>query len=462
MRHITILLFITAACLGCDPLANPVAGRLTFSSDTVSFDTVFSGVGSSTMEFRAINSENDPLLIDHIWLAGGEDSPFRLNINGEPGNEAEEIVLARNDSIFVFVEVTIDPTGNDAPLAIVDSVNFVSGSYAGRVILEACGQDVLIVDEDINDDAVWLEGKPYVIKGSLLIDTLATLTLEPGTRVFFHHGASVTVAGSLHSSGTPEKRVLFASDRLEDVYSDVPGKWKGIRFLDCSRNNFLNFTDVRNGVMAVELAGKESSVPDLILNGTRLMHNTVASLVAHNADVYAVNSVFAHSGFSTVSITEGGNFDFIYCTMESRWEYAFRSQPVMFIGPGKGSLPEVTVLNSVITGTLGSELAIDASAGEASARFRADSSLIKVDTLRNSWYSTVLFRDVLTGPDPRFIDEIIYDFRPDTLSPMLDRAGSSEAVIWTGDIRNKPRVTGDGADIGAFERQPGEKRKEKQ
>ncbi|MFN2336784.1 MAG: hypothetical protein ABR560_07420 [Bacteroidales bacterium] len=457
MRHIILFLLIAAACLGCDPLANPVSGPLSFSSDTVSFDTVFSGVGSATMEFRVINKENDPLLIDRIWLGGGTNSPFRLNINGVPDTGAEEIVLGRNDSIFIFVEVTIDPTGDDAPLAVLDSVNFVSGSFAGRVILEAWGQDIWLVDEDIDSDAVWTEGKPYVIKNSLLIDTLATLTLGPGTRVFFHYGATVTVAGSLHSSGTPDKRVLLATDRQEEEYADVPGRWKGIRYLDCSRNNFLVFTDVRNAVMAVELDGKESSLPDLLINGTRLMHNTVASLVARNADVFAVNSVFAHSGFSTVSLTEGGSGDFIYCTMESRWEYAYRSQPVMFIGPGKGVLPDVTVINSVITGTLDNELHIDASAPEASARFRADSSLIRVDTLRSGWYSGSLFRDVLTRQNPRFIDESIYDFRPDTLSPLLDRAGRTEAVTWPDDIRNKSRMTDDGPDIGAYERQPGER-----
>lgn len=459
MRHIILFLIIAAACLGCDPLANPVSGRLAFSSDTVSFDTVFSGVGSATREFRAINRENDPVLIDRIWLAGGESSPFRLNINGVPGTGAEDIVLARNDSIFIFVEVTIDPTGDDTPLAVVDSVNFVSGGFAGRVILEAWGQDIWLVNGEIEADAVWTEGKPYVITRSLFIDTLATLRLDPGTRVFSHHGASVTVAGSLQSSGTPDKRVLLATDRLEDVYADVPGRWRGIRFLDCSRDNFLKYTDVRNAVMAVELAGKEGSAPDLLLDGTRLMHNTVASLVARNAEVFAVNSVFSHSGFSTVSLTEGGACDFVYCTMESRWEYAYRSQPVMFIGPGKGVLPDVTVINSVITGTLDNELRIDASASEAAAKFRADSSLIKVDTLRSSWFSSSLFRDVLTGRNPRFIDESVYDFRPDTLSPLVDRAGRTEAVTWPGDIRNKPRLNDAGPDIGAYERQPGEKRK---
>ncbi len=460
MRSIILFLLIAAACLGCDPLANPVSGPLGVSSDTISFDTVFSGVGSATREFRVINTGNDPVLIDRIWLGGGAGSPFRLNIDGVPGTAVEDIVLARNDSLFIFVEVTIDPTGDDAPLAVIDSVNFVSGGFSGKVILEAWGQDIWLVDEDIHADAVWTEGKPYVINGSLLVDTVATLTLNPGARVYFHYGAGMVIAGSLQSEGTPEKRVLFATDRLEEVYTDVPGRWKGIRFMDCSRDNVLNFTEVRNAEIAVFLDGKLSSAPDLEMNGTRLMHNTVASLVVRHGEVFAVNSVFAHSGFSTVSLTEGGGSDFVYCTMESRWEYGYRSEPVLFIGPGEGSLPEVNVLNSVITGTLANELEIDASASAAAGRFRADSSLIKVDTLRSSWYSGSLFRDVITGQNPLFIDESAYDFRPDTLSPLLDRAGRTEAAAWPDDIRKKPRLSDDGPDIGAYERQPGEKRKE--
>jgi len=460
MKHIILYLFLAAACLGCDPLANPVSGNLGFSADTVSFDTVFSGVGSATMEFRTINTGRDPVLIDRIWLGGGDNSPFRLNINGLPVTSDENLVLARNDSLFIFVEVTIDPSGADAPVAVVDSVNFQSGGFTGRVILEAWGQDIWLVDDDIYEDSFWSAGKPYVIKGTLFIDTLSTLTLGPGTRIYMHHGAGITVAGSLQSAGTPDNRVIMATDRLEEEYADVPGRWKGIRFLDCSRSNFLNFTQVRNAEIAVELAGSVGATPDLSMNGAMLMHNTVSSLTARRAEVIAVNSVFSHSGFSTVSLTAGGSYQFIYCTMESRWEYGYRSDPVLFIGKGTGELPQVSLLNSVITGTLGSELKIDGSASDAASRFRADSSLIRVDTVSSSWYSRILFRDVITGASPRFIDEGAFDFRPDTLSPLLDRAGRTEAIAWTDDIRGKSRLTDDGPDIGAFERQPGEKRKE--
>jgi hypothetical protein len=458
MRQLILILLIAAAFLGCDPLANPVSGPASFSSDTVSFDTVFSTVGSVTMEFRAINRGNDPLLIDRIYLGGGTGSPFRLNIDGVPSVSSEEIIIAHGDSLFVFVDVTIDPANEVNPVAVLDSVVFESGSYTGRVILEAWGQDIWLIEDEVTGTATWTEGKPYVVKGSLFVDTSATLVMSPGTRVFFHHNASMTVAGTLITMGDVEEPVIFAADRLEQEYKDVPGYWKGINFLDCSSNNVLESTIIRNAEISVRLSGSETKKPDILLANVSLMHNTVASLVAHNAYVLAVNSLFAHSGFSTVSLTEGGGYDFIHCTMANRWEYSFRSEPVMFIGKGEGVLPEVTVVNTAITGTLNNELFIDAVPSEVTGIFIADSSLIKVDTTGSDWYVRSLFKEVQTTPLPRYIDESAYDYRPDTLSPMIDNAGRTESVRWSRDIRDKPRPTGAGPDIGAYERQPGEKK----
>jgi hypothetical protein len=459
MRQLILFLLIASALLGCDPLANPVTGPVAFSSDTISFDTVFSTVGSVTMEFRAINRGNDPLLIDRIYLGGGTGSPFRLNIDGVPSVSSGEIILAQGDSLFVFVDVTIDPLNEVNPVAVLDSVVFESGSFTDRVILEAWGQDIWLLEDEVTGTATWTEGKPYVISGSFLVDTSATLVMMLGTRVFFHHNASMTVAGTLITMGDVEKPVVFASDRLEEGYKDVPGYWKGITFLDISQNNVLESTDIRNAEISVRLNGSESNKPDILLGKVSLMHNSVASLVARNANVLAVNSLFSHSGFSTVSLTEGGNYDFIHCTMANRWEYSFRSEPIMFIGKSEGVLPEVTVINTVITGTLNNELFIDAVPSEVTGRFIADSSLIKVDTTGSAWYVSGLFKEVQTTPLPRYIDESAYDYRPDTLSPLLDIAGRTEAISWPLDIRNMPRPTGAGPDIGAYERQLGEKKK---
>ncbi|HUW92644.1 MAG TPA: hypothetical protein VMV74_05735, partial [Bacteroidales bacterium] len=84
MRQLIIVILTFLLCLACDPYRNARYGTVTFSCDTVYFDTVFSTIGSVTMEFRAINRNSEPLLIDRIYLGGGSGSPFRLNIDGEP------------------------------------------------------------------------------------------------------------------------------------------------------------------------------------------------------------------------------------------------------------------------------------------------------------------------------------------------------------------------------------------
>jgi len=280
-----------------------------------------------------------------------------------------------------------------------------------------------------------------------------------GTRIFFHNNAGMTVAGTLVTDGNFDKPVLFASDRTEKEYGDVPGQWKGIDFQDCSTGNLLINTEIRNAVIAVKITSIDDGNPDMKISGSKLMHNTVSSLVAQGADIECVNSLFAHTGFSTVSISEGGSCDFVFCTLANRWEYGYRQEPVLFIGKGGGILPVVRIINSVITGNLIDELVIDALSGEISGKIYADSSLIKTDTLKSQWWNSNAFIDVQTKGDPRFIDESNWDLRPDTLSPLIDRAGRTEALLRPYDIRNMLRPTGVAPDIGAYERQPGEKKK---
>jgi hypothetical protein len=267
----------------------------------------------------------------------------------------------------------------------------------------------------------------------------------------------MTVAGTLITEGSFSHPVLFASDRTSPEYGDVPGQWKGIVFQDCSTGNILRGTEIRNADIAVYIASGVNGIPDMKIRDSRLVHNSVSSLVARGGKIECVNTLFAHSGFSTVSLSGAGSFDFTFCTLANRWEYSYRSDPVLYVGNDDGIIPEVTIINSVITGNLIHEMAVDATPGEIIGKIYADSSLIRTDTLLNSWWNHKAFINVQTKFDPRFIEEINYDFRPDTLSPLLDRAGRTEALIFPLDIRNMIRPTGEGPDIGAYERQPGEK-----
>ena len=116
LRKSSFLFFsalVLAFAMACKPEFKPSTEpvTLTFSSDTVYLDTVFSSVGSSTRQMRIVNPSNQAVLINNLYLAGGESSPFRINVNGESGHHFADIQLAANDSIYVFVEVTAAANG---------------------------------------------------------------------------------------------------------------------------------------------------------------------------------------------------------------------------------------------------------------------------------------------------------------------------------------------------------------
>jgi hypothetical protein len=459
MKLTYILFCIAAFCVACDPLANPHHGSVSFSSDTLFFDTVFTTMGSATMEVRAINKSSRPLLLDRVWLAGGSTSPYRINIDGTPDYQLDDITLAAGDSLFVFVEVKIDPLDSDLPVSVTDSIMFQSGNDVSRVFLQAWGQDIILLRNERVGDVLWSGLKPYVIYGDLFVDTAKTLSITRGTRIYFHNDASMTVAGRIVVSGEKDSPVLFASDMTYKAYDDVPGQWKGISFETCSNGNKISDAVIRNADIALNLKGDIlKGVPDIDLYNVTVLHNSVSSLYAASSNVKAANCVFGHTGFSAINIVSGGNAEFIQCTVAEKWEYNYRSAPALNIGKGNGTqLPVVSVSNSVITGDLKNEIAIEGGPSDIISKVFFDTCLIQVDTLSTPWWNHRCFKGPIIGRKPGFINWNDYDYRPDTLSELTDRAGKIKGSLLPEDIRHKPRPVFNGPDIGAYERQKGEK-----
>jgi len=461
MKPIYTAIVLALLCMACDPFANPENARLTFSSDTLFFDTIFTAIGSTTMEVRAKNLTDRPVLIDEIRLAGGEDSPFRININGYPSTISNNITIAAGDSIFIFVDVEIDPFNSDNPVSVIDSIMFTSGNYFSRVILAAWGQDIFLIENGTIGNETWHSGKPYIVYGTVLIDTSATLNVTEGTRVFFHNDASMIVAGNIIVTGTKEHQVTFASDRTSKEYEDVPGQWKGIVFRSCSSSNIITDAVIRNATIALDIEGDPLvGRPDIDILNTSVIHNSVSSLNAVYSDVKSANSLFANTGFSTVSLTNATDASFIHCTIANYWVYNIRTKPSLFLGKGSAenaTLPSLSAYNSVVAGDLKSEITIDALSSELPGLILFDSCFVVTYINNNSWWNEDCFIGTTIGSKPGFIDRSLFDFRPDTLSPLSDVAGKTKALLYPEDIRHRQRPAFNSPDIGAYERQPGEK-----
>ena len=109
-----------------NPLTTDPSDKLEFSEDTVIFDTVFTTLGSTTKRLLVYNPSDKKINISSIYLAEGSASKFRLNVDGTPGISHKNIEIEGKDSLFIFVEVTLDASGLNNPFIITDSILFMT------------------------------------------------------------------------------------------------------------------------------------------------------------------------------------------------------------------------------------------------------------------------------------------------------------------------------------------------
>jgi len=167
------------------------SAKLEFSTDTVMFDTVFTTIGSTTQQFKIYNRHNEFVKVSSIYLANGNTTKFRLNINGIRATKIENVEIPPKDSLFIFVEVTLDPNNTNNPLAIIDSMVCVTNGNVQDVKLVAFGQDVHLIKGQIIQSQTWNNDKPYLVYNSMLVDSLHTLTINAGTKIYFHRGSTM-------------------------------------------------------------------------------------------------------------------------------------------------------------------------------------------------------------------------------------------------------------------------------
>ena len=131
-RHVVLIFSFSAFLLlgfSCRKInsINPDSSlKLSFSVDTVLFDTVFTSLGSATHQLRIYNPHSDDLKISSIRLVGGESSPFRFNLDGENAIEFYDKIIPAQDSLFSFMRVTINPNDLHTPFVVEDELEFVT------------------------------------------------------------------------------------------------------------------------------------------------------------------------------------------------------------------------------------------------------------------------------------------------------------------------------------------------
>ena len=316
MKNSELLLLLTAFLtiffFSCEKeeFVTDSSAKLSFSTDTVLFDTVFTEVGSVTKHFTVRNPHDKKIEISDIHLAGGENSNYRLNINGVQTHKMTDIELAGNDSIFIFVEVTVDSTYKNIPMVIKDSVVFETNSNTQDVKLVSWGQDVhLVKGENISRNSTWQADKPYLIYDSVLVDEGVTLTIEAGANIHFHKNSRFYVAGTVLADGKKEDPIVFQGDRVGNEYEDVPGQWDGIWLMPRSKDNVMDYVNIKNAVIGLQVDSLgNNSAPTLAISNSKIKHMSYAGIYAQGTNIKAYNCVIGDCGSYALALTFGGNY----------------------------------------------------------------------------------------------------------------------------------------------------------
>ncbi len=433
--------------------------NLEFSVDTLVFDTVFTTIGSTTKQFKIYNKESKTVQIDQIELMGGQNSPFRMNVDGNMGTSLSNIRIESKDSLFVFVEVTLDINSQTLPMIVEDSIRFRTNGKDQYVKLAVWGQDMYFhysnFQAEIFDfnEGIWPNDKPHVIYGAAIVDSAKTLTIQAGTQVHLHKNSVFYVYKStLNIVGVPGNEVVFQGDRLEQDYQEVAGQYYGIYFREALPST-IDYAIIKNGTSGVHLYSEDASNTGYTLTMTNSIIQNQARygvFIYSGAKVKAENCIISKNGTHALLVLEGGDFNFNHCDLLG---YGSSQNPAVGISnyftnyqtatTNVGSINEGVLYNCVLSGNLSTELAIDTiQLSGVNLNFDFKNCLIKSEIVQTDAF----YQSILWNENPLFTDPTIYDFSF-SQSSILNGNGFTTSVSTDifGNARSNP------PDIGAIE-----------
>ncbi|MDX9892402.1 MAG: choice-of-anchor Q domain-containing protein [Bacteroidales bacterium] len=442
----------------CDPTTNDDVS-LQFSVDQVTFDTVFTTVGSTVKTFTVHNKTSSDITTD-IRLASGSQSYYSINVDGVAGVSFDDVEIPAHDSIFVFVKVTINPGNQNTPFLVTDSIEFKTGKMQQSVNLVAYGQDAHFIVADsgpsnlrykivagANETTVWTNEKPYVVYGWAVVDSLGTLQIEPGTKIYFHVNSGLWVYryGHLQAIGNKENPIFFRSDRLDEWFDSDFTQWNRIWIMEGNKENIMDYCVVTNSFVGIQMeAFTEYTGNKTIIKNSIIKNNQNSSIIARWADFEMTNCVVTSSGGCGLQL-EVGEWTIKNSTIAN---YAAigrdTTTPVVMVS-NKSFFDQssfhstATFENTIIYGNYTREL-VEYKTSTHSLTTSYQNCLIKTNQTLPTFVSCI------RNQDPQFVDKSKLDFRLKSTSPAIN-AGFQNGVLL--DIIGNPR-TGN-PDIGAYE-----------
>jgi len=442
---------------GCkkDIILHDPNAKLTFSYDTVFFDTVITQLGTKTQWLTVYNPYSKSIIIHKISLANGANSEYIFNVNGIKTGNVSNVEIKPHDSLFVFIQAKLRTNGVDTAVFHKDSLLFQLDNTTQNVKIVAWGKDAsFIKNQTLQTSTTWAAGKSFLIYDILTIAKGQTLTINEGVTVYFKPGANFIVDGSLVINGTVAKPVIFEGYRMESYYQQIPGQWGSILFTKNSSNNRLSNVYIVDGTSGLNIAQGNSGSVDVDLKNVVVSFMSYAGLTCKNAKITAVNCVFANCSSYNLQLLAGGDYSFIHTTVSNYNSQGINQTHSVAISNYTTNqstktpcvLTNAKFKNSIIVGRNSDEIEFDSISG-APYNVGFTNCLIKLEK-NISYMNAASFLMNDTGRLFRVKD---YNLYLDSASVAIQKGDASVGNLYPLDIKGRNRIANRNPDLGAYE-----------
>lgn len=369
MRQILLLLTLITtmslsltACLDEQTFPTPADARISFSSDTLDFDTILINRESPTTQFTIYNQSSKGIRITKVAFEGADKDAFLANVQGYAIKEGQDITIdcAGKDSVTAFAQFNAQPTDQDQAIkSEADLIVTLANGVSQKVHLVGYSQPVVeLKGEVITQNTTLSATRPFAVYDSLVVKQGATLTIAPGSILLFAPDAGIRVEGTLKAEGTLAQPITMRGNRYDDMFVNQPydridNQWQGIWLTTSSYDNHIDHCDIHSGNYGIICDSADQSRPKLKLENS-IVHNVRRNgLTINQCQVFVGNSQITNAEANCIDVT-GGSSLFVHCTIGWFSPFSTRNGHALVFtnhsGDNARPINQLTFYNSIITG----------------------------------------------------------------------------------------------------------------
>lgn len=407
IRHFIVFTFIAffigfSSCRD-DFDFSPASTELSFSKDTLHLDTIFNFSNSQTFLLSIKNNQNKDVFIPKIYLSRGETSYYRINVDGMPGFDFENVAIRKKDSIMIFVEIA----AKEAPINPLyeDEIYFETEAGLQHIKLLAYIEKAKFYNTEKSDnyqltESSWTNDYSRVVFGTVNANNL---TIDANTKVYFHSDANLFVNGFLNVNGSLGNEVIFRTDRMDERSDSLPDMWGQIKIKSPNKTtaNSIEYAVIRSGNIGLEVENSR-----LEISNTKILNNEEIGLYSVNSTLRGSNVIINNSNLASLAV-EGGDVQFVHSTFANYFNIGGGiggnySMYLSNLGEGNSYIPltQANFYNCIFYGRASNSIILDKGEGEFNHNFK--NNIIRLDYPNE--IDGINFNENLIDANPLFIN----------------------------------------------------------